>query len=850
MEPVIGTHSHSILQRLGPILALGLGVLGITVQDATVLTLAALVLGATVPLEWVLRAYLLSLPFRAVVIVPTAGLSRYLAIAALLAGLRHFVLAPPGKNHRWLRRFNYIDWSVVGFSALILAAPLFHNLNYNTYSPLVKTVIAQLLVYILFKMLFGDGRHLRDISRFLSLSAGVLALTVVLQMAGWDPAYISVDDQWFDRDIVMGLARATGTYGDPNYAALVLAGLLPLTIMLASVERKYLWSAVAGLQVVATIATVSRMGFLLLVLIGLLFTPAVVRWVRQERIRIIVAVTLLGILAVTVLPVLTPYFRQISTLRHLLTFDLTQDPSLRNRWLTIVAGLKMVQSAPLVGVGPSNYQWLVGSLVDYGVSTSVRSAAHNAYLEVTAELGLFGLVFYLVALGGSALGFIRLSRVSNGSGSEARIARGLAFATLITALGGLLISSQYDKYLWILLALGSAAVGLVKDAAQSGDDYAPHVIHLLDSQVMGGAERHIVNLLQAATTQGLSCELLLLRPGPVLDLAKANGVAVSVLDIGRGVSLPGILTLLRYVRTRRVDLIHTHGTKANIVGIIVGFFVDVPVVTTKHGSVGAGMRLSPIKRGLLATVDTLVTWFGNERIFTVSSALSTEWARRVGHPESVGPRLDGAIRSAVIRQNSLKPPQVQWPSHWEGSPPSPLIVTVGRLSHEKGLDILLRALPRVMEHYPTIGWAAIGDGEERANLETLARDLGLEQAVWFVGAVNEIEPLMARAHLLIQPSRSEGTPLAVLEAMALGVPVVGTRVGGVPELLQDGAAGYLVDAEDPHQLASTIVAALSDDKERREKASIARGALKQYEASTVAKRVMDAYQTIIIGRYA
>jgi glycosyltransferase involved in cell wall biosynthesis len=140
-------------------------------------------------------------------------------------------------------------------------------------------------------------------------------------------------------------------------------------------------------------------------------------------------------------------------------------------------------------------------------------------------------------------------------------------------------------------------------------------------------------------------------------------------------------------------------------------------------------------------------------------------------------------------------------------------VTVGRLVPWKRVDQALEAVGKT----PGLGLVVVGDGPERAGLERIAGSLGLADRVWFAGACSHVETLalMAACDLFVLNSTYEGLPHVVLEAMALGLPVVATAVGGTPEVVRDGETGVLIPAED--ESLSAVVLRLAEDEEQRKR---------------------------------
>ncbi len=145
----------------------------------------------------------------------------------------------------------------------------------------------------------------------------------------------------------------------------------------------------------------------------------------------------------------------------------------------------------------------------------------------------------------------------------------------------------------------------------------------------------------------------------------------------------------------------------------------------------------------------------------------------------------------------------------------PLVAIVARLVPIKAHEMFLRAAARVRERLPTSQFLVVGDGERRQALETLAGELGLGASVRFLGWRRDLERVYADAWVVALTSRNEGSPVSLIEAMAAGRPVVATRVGGVPDLVEEGVTGHLVPPGDADALARAMTDLLLDAGRRR-----------------------------------
>ncbi|MDV2482138.1 glycosyltransferase family 4 protein [Methanoculleus sp. Wushi-C6] len=175
------------------------------------------------------------------------------------------------------------------------------------------------------------------------------------------------------------------------------------------------------------------------------------------------------------------------------------------------------------------------------------------------------------------------------------------------------------------------------------------------------------------------------------------------------------------------------------------------------------------------------------------------------------------------------------------------VIFVGRLHPIKGVHYLLEAMAIVHREIPDAKLIIVGDGTERSKLEKLVEKLDLEDCVQFAGQVpqEEIPRVMHQADVFTLPSLSEGLPVVLLEAMAAGLPIVATNVGGVPEILEDGVNGYLVDAKRSNEIATGILMLMMNDEMREKVSANNRVKAKMFTWDTVAGKVEEEYQMAI-----
>lgn len=300
-------------------------------------------------------------------------------------------------------------------------------------------------------------------------------------------------------------------------------------------------------------------------------------------------------------------------------------------------------------------------------------------------------------------------------------------------------------------------------------------------------------------------------PGTQLDAWRSEveeaGVPITVLEIGARSYLTEFRQVRELLRATGTDVVHTHGYRPDVLHGATARRRGMASVSTLHGysRMGGLSSISEwIQRRALGRFD---------RVVAVSRPLA-ELIENLGVSKASIALLPNAWSPG-------RPPLSRVEARRELSLPAdvPTVGWIGRLAHVKGCDTFLDALARL----PGDNWHAciIGDGPEREMLEAKRAELGLD-SVRFAGEIPAAGRLLPAFDLLALTSRSEGTPMVLLEAMTTGVPIVATRVGGVPDVLPGPDFAWTVEADNPAALARTLEEALTDTPGRASRAERAR----------------------------
>ncbi len=316
----------------------------------------------------------------------------------------------------------------------------------------------------------------------------------------------------------------------------------------------------------------------------------------------------------------------------------------------------------------------------------------------------------------------------------------------------------------------------------------PRILHLIASDSVSGPEKQLLH--HARDTRDAAYEIILGSFQDDADMPEiltfARRYGIETVSIPGGVR-PGLVDdLAQYLRGHCIDLLCTHGYKANVVGHF----------AAKH----AGIACVPFVHGFTAETWQVTLYERLERSLLVRSpwvvCTSTAQARELGRMRR-GRHAPLVIQNAVLAPRETDRLQARSPSRDELGFTGRAFVfgAAGRLSREKGHRLLLEAFALLRKMLPgqPVELLLLGEGREEISLRAQAKRLGIEPRVCFAGFQQKPAAWMKVMDCMVHPSLTDGTPSAVLEAMLLGVPVIATAVGGVPEVIDNGHTGLLIE---------------------------------------------------------
>ena len=330
------------------------------------------------------------------------------------------------------------------------------------------------------------------------------------------------------------------------------------------------------------------------------------------------------------------------------------------------------------------------------------------------------------------------------------------------------------------------------------------VLWVIDSLGVGGAEQLLVNLVTPMRALRYTPIVAHLYPpadlGPALE---AQGAQVEWLRANTRGHLPrALLRRLRIIREKRPVLLHAHLFDAGIVSRLASIITRIPLVHTYHNLSYEYEERVHGRMRLRERVDRMSA-FAMDRAIAVSDAVANDCRNRLGVDAAVihnGIDIDRFANGRAGSNGDLWGPD---------SSGAVRIVCIGRIEERKGQDVAVDAIRWLRQQGTNVRLALVGSAHDPA---VVGKALGDEAStgIRFAGPRRDIPEVLASAHIVLNPARTEGLPLTVMEAMAAGKPIVATRVGGVEELITHGVSGLLVAPDDPRAMAEAMQSLIDD----------------------------------------
>jgi glycosyltransferase involved in cell wall biosynthesis len=370
--------------------------------------------------------------------------------------------------------------------------------------------------------------------------------------------------------------------------------------------------------------------------------------------------------------------------------------------------------------------------------------------------------------------------------------------------------------------------------------------------VIGGAETHVFHLSKNLIQRGH--EVFVLTSDctptnnypPLANREEINGIHIQrfkTFHLGAGLRI--WRGLAGEILQLQPDIIHAHSIgflHSDVCGLLARI-KGIPSVATTHGALGIGdpAHKEDIRRKIWASIVTRLTLRFFDRIILISPA-EKSWVLKAVHPERICIIPNGV--PGEIFDNNIDPLPFRKKYGLEATP---VILYLGRLIGKKGVEHLLTAAPLILKKYRVKILIVGPDGGKKRMLMELSQNLHLDKDVIFTGELSDEDKLQAIAcsDMLILPSKKEAQGIAILEAQAMGKPVIATRQGGIPYFIKDGENGVLIDYGRPDQIAKAVEKLLSDREFREKIGKKGKETARMLNWDVITQKILDIYELII-----
>ncbi len=312
------------------------------------------------------------------------------------------------------------------------------------------------------------------------------------------------------------------------------------------------------------------------------------------------------------------------------------------------------------------------------------------------------------------------------------------------------------------------------------------ILQVISSSNIGGAENYVVNLSKKLMERGHEVFIIASNNKSFKEFLKKNGLAYITVNMVVKFNLLSILKIAAFARKNGIDIIHTNLSKANFMGAIAAKIINIPSISTAHG------------------LNKKTQYIFSDKIICVSRAVMDNLVSQGMNSEKLFKIYNG-IDIKKFDPDNLKQKDIL------NNDVDLNIGIIARLSPEKGVNFFIAAAVLILKETNKIKFFVAGTGKQKDELIGLSKDLGIESFVHFLGFVEEkMTSFLNELDILIFPSIKEGMPLSLLEVMAMKKAVIVSKAGGMPEVVEDGKNGFVVDIGDTIAIKNAVMRFLED----------------------------------------
>ncbi len=367
------------------------------------------------------------------------------------------------------------------------------------------------------------------------------------------------------------------------------------------------------------------------------------------------------------------------------------------------------------------------------------------------------------------------------------------------------------------------------------------VFEIIADSSLTGAPRHLLTLLGGINRHKFVVSVIC-PPGPLVNEIKKLKFPVFQVPMGGRADTNAINAVARLLKKYDPDIIHTHGQRAGLIGRMAARTLPIKKVHTEHTYTQEFRLGNPLLYwSHLRAMRVLDRW--TDKVIAVSNAVKKFMIEaKIAKPDKIVMIYNGINpKEAKITESEVE----NFRQKFNLSKSDIIIGTVGSFNQAKDTNTLIHAFSRIVARWPKAKLVLIGSGPLKRELTNLIKKLKLEDRVVFTGTVENILPAMKSFSVFVLPSLSEAFGITLLEAMRAEVPIVASKVGGIPEIITNKLNGILVEPRQPKKLAAAILNLINDKKLQRKLIGNYSSTLKKFTAEEMVESTEDVYTSLI-----
>lgn len=348
------------------------------------------------------------------------------------------------------------------------------------------------------------------------------------------------------------------------------------------------------------------------------------------------------------------------------------------------------------------------------------------------------------------------------------------------------------------------------------------ILYVIENIFFGGGERVFAQIINGLDKEKFEIYVASLPDGIFEEKIKASAKLLPF-KLRNRFSLLRIYRLAKIMKEKNIQIVHSQGGRADFFVRIAAKIAKVPAVISTIAMPVEGYNVGLLRKVIYVTLDRFSERLV-DKFIVVSEALRKRLIRKHGIASERIVKIYNGVEIEKLNYDSANTSSVRKELNVEAT--ALLIGTIGRLVWQKGLTYFMRAVKQIVDGKWQMAeqtkFLIVGEGRERKRLESMAHSLNLGDKIIFTGFRSDIKEILYSLDILVLSSVREGQPITLLEAMALGKPIVATNIEGINETVIDGETGILVPPKDSHALAEAIVCLLKDNKKAQKMAQAAR----------------------------